>query len=67
MALATDILYPFKECSAPAVGMETGEILDSQMTASTGVTSRARLNGHTAWCPVYPNDVTPHIQVTIQN
>ena len=40
------------ECTAPAIGIETGGILNSQMTASTGNASLARLNGRFAWCPL---------------
>ena len=38
------------ECAAPAIGIETGRILNSQMTATTGNASVARLHGRFAWC-----------------
>lgn len=40
------------ECAAPAIGIETGSILNSQMTATTGNASLARLHGRFAWCPL---------------
>lgn len=54
----------FTVCTAPAVGMETGDILDSQLSASTGDPTNARLNGPTAWGAAYPDDTNGHIQVT---
>ena len=46
------LLSVLVECTAPAIGIETGDILNSQMTASTGNASLARLNGRFAWCPL---------------
>lgn len=51
-------------CPAPAVGMETGDILSSQLSASTGDPSRARLNGPTAWSATWPGDTNGYIQVS---
>ena len=56
--------FAFVECAAPAVGIETGDILDSQLTASSGETSQARLNGQFAWCPL-SEGVNEYIQVGI--
>lgn len=50
-------------CTAPYVGMETDDILDSQLSASTGYPLKARLDGSTAWCSDQPDDVGGHIQV----
>ena len=49
--------------------METGEILDSQLTASSEYSasyfaSLGRLNGRFAWCPL--TDVNGYIQVRSQ-
>ena len=46
------LLSVFVECTATAVGIEMGEILDSQFVASSGNASLARLNGRFAWCPM---------------
>lgn len=61
----------FIVCSAPAVGMETGDIRDSQLTASTGDPSGARLKGSHVWCTdwpgrfggISPGDANGYIQV----
>ena len=51
-------LFSSIECMSPAVGMKTGEILDSQITASSHYDqytrpSLARIKGPSAgaWCP----------------
>lgn len=41
----------FVECASPSIGIEKGKILGSQMTASSGDASLARLKGRFAWCP----------------
>ena len=57
----------FIECFAPAIGMETGAILDSQMTASSendfNKVSFARLNANRVWCPTGDIELTEWIQV----
>lgn len=54
------------ECTSPAVGIDRGNILDSQMQASTGNASLARLNGASAWCPVREG-LGEYIQVKSNN
>ena len=58
----------FIECFAPAIGMETGAILDSQMTASSehdfAKVPFARLNANiSAWCPTGDIELTEWVQV----
>ena len=55
--------FSFVECTTPAVGMETGKILDYQITASSEISpaSLGRLNGRFAWCPL--TEVNEYIQV----
>ena len=56
----------FAECTSPSVGIERGNILDSQMQASTGNASLVRLNGESAWCPVREG-LGEYIQVKSNN
>nr|XP_058961605.1 lactadherin-like [Pocillopora verrucosa] len=53
------------ECTAPAVGIETGEILDSQLSASSGDPSNARLNGAKTWCRTWPGSESENVYVQI--
>ncbi|XP_078365706.1 EGF-like repeat and discoidin I-like domain-containing protein 3 isoform X2 [Oculina patagonica] len=62
VTMRVELYTCLKVCTAPAVGMETGDILDSQLSASTGDPSSARLNGPTAWGTA-PDDTNKHIQI----
>ena len=62
----TDLNTVCAECTSPAVGIDRGNILDSQMQASTGNASLARLNGASAWCPVREG-LGEYIQVKSNN
>lgn len=53
------------ECTAPAVGIETGEILDSQLSASSGDPSNARLNGAKTWCRTWPGSESENVYVQV--
>ncbi|XP_073232297.1 lactadherin-like [Porites lutea] len=58
------------ECFAPAIGMETGAILDSQMTASSehdfAKVPFARLNANiSAWCPTGDIELTEWVQIDL--
>ncbi|CAH3187471.1 unnamed protein product [Porites evermanni] len=52
ISMRVEIYGCTQECTAPAIGIETGSILNAQMTSSTGNASLARLNGRFAWCPL---------------
>lgn len=54
-------------CTAPAVGMETGDILDSQLSASSGDPSKARLNGVGAWCRQWPETANENVYIQVFN
>ena len=54
-------------CTAPAVGMETGDILDSQLSASSGDPSKARLNGVEAWCRQWPETANENVYIQVFN
>lgn len=58
-----------RECFAPAIGMETGAILDSQMTASSendfNKVPFARLNANRVWCPTGDIELTEWIQIDL--
>ena len=55
------------DCTAPAVGIETGEILDSQLSASSGDPSNARLNGAKTWCKTWPGSESENVYVQVTN
>ncbi|XP_022809995.1 EGF-like repeat and discoidin I-like domain-containing protein 3 isoform X2 [Stylophora pistillata] len=65
VSMRVELYTCLQVCTAQAVGMETGEILDSQLSASSGVPSKARLNGVTTWCKHWPGNANESVYYQI--
>ncbi|XP_058960954.2 EGF-like repeat and discoidin I-like domain-containing protein 3 [Pocillopora verrucosa] len=65
VSMRVELYTCLQVCTAPAVGMETGDILDSQLSASSGDPSKARLNRVGAWCRQWPETANENVYIQV--